>query len=224
MIRFHQAGLRRWEKRERLPDETAIVVSGQARGVPAARARSGGFLMQLDLGTSVPPGANFDSRRQVTMNVEAVMTRNVKFAGSNATLADAARVMAESNCGAVPIIDNEKRVVGMITDRDICLAMATATRLASQIPVEKVMAKRVFSCGPEDDLETALQTMQSRKVRRLPVIGDDGKLQGILSMDDVVVHAEVGAGKRAPEIGYGRTVETLKAIYRRGIQARPLPV
>lgn len=156
------------------------------------------------------------------MNVRAVMTGNVKFAGSNATLADAARIMAESNCGAVPIIDNDKKVVGMITDRDICLAMATATRPASQIFVEKVMSRRVFTCGPEDDLEMALQTMRTRKVRRLPVIGEDGRLQGILSMDDVVVHTEGKLGKKIPELGYRKTLETLKAIYSRAVRSRPL--
>jgi CBS domain-containing protein len=152
------------------------------------------------------------------------MTRNVKFAGCNATLADVARVMAQNNVGIVPIVDYEKKVLGMITDRDICLAMATATRLASQMSVEKIMSRRVFSCGPDEDLDSALRTMQNRKVRRLPVVDEEGRLQGILSMDDVVVHAEVKAGAKAPELGYGRTVETLKAIYSRAVQPKPLVV
>lgn len=158
------------------------------------------------------------------MNVQAVMTRNVKFVGSSATLTDAARVMAQNNVGIVPVVDGEKRVLGMITDRDICLAMANATRLPTQMYVEKVMSRRVFSCGPDEDLDSALQTMQSRKVRRLPVVDADGRLQGILSMDDVVVHAELKTGTRPPELGYGKTLETLKAIYSRSVQARPLVV
>ena len=156
------------------------------------------------------------------MNVEAVMTRNVKFVGSNATLADVARVMAQSNVGIVPVVDGEKRVLGMITDRDICLAMANATRVPSQMFVEKVMSRRVFSCAPEEDLDSALETMQSRKVRRLPVVDRAGRLQGILSMDDVVVAAEVKTGARTPDVGYGRTVETLKAICSRSVHAKPL--
>ena len=156
------------------------------------------------------------------MNVQAVMTENVKFAGSNATLADAARVMAENNCGAVPIIDSDKKVLGMITDRDICLAMAAGTRPASQISVEKVMSRRIFTCGPDDSLETALQTMRTRRVRRLPVIGEDGRLQGILSMDDVVVHTEGHLGKKIPELGYRKTIETLKAICSRAVRGKPL--
>jgi CBS domain-containing protein len=158
------------------------------------------------------------------MKVQAVMTRNVKFVGSNATLADAARVMAQNNVGIVPVVDGEKRVLGMVTDRDICLAMATATRLPNQILVEKMMSRRVFSCGPDEDLDSALETMQARKVRRLPVLDGEGKLQGILSMDDVVVHAETRTGAKAPELGYGRTVETLKAIYSRAVHTRPVAV
>jgi CBS domain-containing protein len=156
------------------------------------------------------------------MNVQAMMTRNVKFVGSNATLADAARVMAQNNVGIAPIVDVEKKVLGMVTDRDICLAMATAIRLPTQISVEKIMSRRVFSCGPDEDLDSALQTMQTRKVRRLPVVDGEGRLQGILSMDDVIVHAENKTGAKAPELGYGRTVETLKAICSRAVHARPL--
>jgi len=158
------------------------------------------------------------------MNVQAVMTRNVKFVGSNATLADAARVMAQNNVGIVPVVDGEKKVLGMVTDRDICLAMATATRLPNQILVEKMMSRRVFSCGPDEDLDSALETMQARKVRRLPVLDSEGRLQGILSMDDVVVHAETRTGAKTPELGYGRTVETLKAIYSRAVHTRPVAV
>ena len=112
----------------------------------------------------------------------------------------------------------------MITDRDICLAMATGTRLPSQISVEKVMSRRVFSCSPGEDIDSALRTMQTRKVRRLPVIDGDGKLQGILSMDDVVVATEAKAGTKPAELGYGKTVETLKAICSRAVQAKPLVV
>jgi CBS domain-containing protein len=157
------------------------------------------------------------------MNVQAVMTRNVKFSGVKATLADAARVMAENNCGSVPIIDSDKKVVGMITDRDICLAMATATRPAFEIPVERVMSRRVFTCKPEDDLLTALGTMQARKVRRLPVVDEEGTLQGILSMDDVVVRTPSG-GARIPDLADRKTVEALKAIYSRAVPPRPLLV
>ena len=151
---------------------------------------------------------------EASMNVQSVMEKNVKFSGLQDSLADVARVMGENDCGAVPIVDGERRVVGMVTDRDICLAMATADRLPSKIPVRQVMSRKLFFCGPGDDVADALQTMQKKKVRRLPVIAEDGKLTGILSMDDVILHTESRKGKVA-EIGYGDAVRALKAIYRR---------
>ncbi len=139
------------------------------------------------------------------MNVQAVMNQKVKFTGLKATLTEAARIMANNDCGALPIVDDEKKVLGMVTDRDICLAMANANRLPSEIPVEQVMSKKVYACGPDEAIPAALQTMRNKKVRRLPVIDSDGKLVGILSMDDIVLHGE----------GSGQTIKTLKAIYRR---------
>jgi CBS domain-containing protein len=150
---------------------------------------------------------------EASMNVQSVMKKDVKFSSVQDSLADVARLMGENDCGAVPIVDQNKRVVGMTTDRDICLAMAAADRLPSKIPVREVMSQKVFSCGPSDDIADALQIMQKKKVRRLPVL-DDGKLTGILSIDDVILHSESRKGKAA-EIGYGDAVRTLKAIYRR---------
>lgn len=149
------------------------------------------------------------------MNVQAVMSQTVKYCGSGASLASAAALMAKNDCGAIPVVDSEHRVIGMITDRDICLAIAKIDRLPSVIPVSEVMSKNVVSCGPEDDVHTALETMRDRKVRRLPVVDTEGQLRGIVSMDDIVIHAERGTGKTPPEIGYGATVRTLKAIYAR---------
>jgi CBS domain-containing protein len=158
------------------------------------------------------------------MNVQAVMSRNVKSCGSNASLADAARMMARNDCGALPVVDVQHKVIGMITDRDICLAVANADRLASAMPVSEVMAKSVSCCGPDDDLHAALQTMRNKKVRRLPVVDSDGKLRGLLSMDDIVLHAERGKGEKALEVGYGETVKTLKAIYQRSGSKKALLV
>lgn len=148
------------------------------------------------------------------MNVRAVMNSRVKSCGLNATLAEAARVMADNDCGALPIVNEDKKVLGMITDRDICLAMANASRLPSEIPVGHVMSTKVYACGPDEPVASALRTMQTRKVRRLPVTDGDGKLIGILSMDDIVLLGE----------GYGDTIKTLKAIYKRPGAGKPLVV
>ena len=151
------------------------------------------------------------------MNVQALMNSNVKYAGTDASVADVITVMEKNACGAVPIVNAQNKVVGMITDRDICLALGRRSLPAAEIPVAEVMSRRVYACGPDEEVLAALQTMENKKVRRLPVIDGNGQLVGILSMDDIVLHAESGAEKveQTLEPSYGQTVDTLKAIYKR---------
>ena len=148
------------------------------------------------------------------MKVRAVMTKTVKFVGPRSDLASAGRMMAENDCGALPVVEDGGRVVGIVTDRDICLAMTAKNRYASGIPVSEVMSKKVYSCGPDEDIQTALRTMQTKQVRRLPVVNDDGKLQGILSMDDVVLHASSPRASTPPEVTYSEALGTLQGIYK----------
>jgi CBS domain-containing protein len=152
------------------------------------------------------------------MNVLALMNPNVKYGGTDCTVADVIAIMEKEECGAIPIINPQNKVVGIVTDRDICLALGKRPLPAAGISVTEVMSKRVFACGPDEDIADALQTMRDKKVRRLPVIDEKGRLVGILSMDDVVLHAEARKTDRIPRklgLGYGQTVDTLKAIYKR---------
>ena len=152
------------------------------------------------------------------MNVKALMTPNVKSAGKGASVADVALIMRANNCGAVPIVDEENKVVGIITDRDICLALALRRLPAAGIAVTDMMSKKVYACGPHEEVSAALETMRNKKVRRLPVVDDEGRLVGILSMDDVVLHAEARRAEKIEKesgLGYKQTVDTLKAIYER---------
>jgi CBS domain-containing protein len=84
------------------------------------------------------------------------------------------------------------------------------------------MTKNVYACAPDQELPAALRTMQSKKVRRLPVIDGHGKLVGILSMDDVVLRSEDRKAEKRPELDYGRTIKTLKAIYERSTPKKEL--
>ncbi|MCI0338782.1 MAG: BON domain-containing protein [Acidobacteria bacterium] len=146
------------------------------------------------------------------MKVRDVMTSNVRYCEPTTNLAAAVAMMWEQNCGVLPTINDQGRVIGVITDRDICMAAATRSKLASEITVGDVISGNVYACSPGDDAEAALATMQLHQVRRLPVIGDDGSLQGILSLDDVVLHAKKTKGKTPPGISYGKAMDTLKAI------------
>lgn len=101
----------------------------------------------------------------------------------------------------------------MITDRDICIATATKHRTASAIAVRELVSGKLHFCLPEDDLTTALLLMQTEQVRRLPVVNARGILQGILSINDVILYAEKSLhGKKKTALSYAEVLKTLKGI------------
>jgi CBS domain-containing protein len=141
--------------------------------------------------------------------VKDIMTRNVKSCRSDTSLAETAGVMWEQDCGVLPVVDENGKVIGVVTDRDMCMSLAMKDRTASNILVREVLSANLYSCTPDDDIKTALKTMRSQRVRRLPVISDDGKLQGILSLNDIVLKAEEGRDKG---ISYEDVMNTFREI------------
>jgi CBS domain-containing protein len=89
----------------------------------------------------------------------------------------------------VAILKSDGKLSGMITDRDICVAIATRGQTADRISVSDVTAGETYTCAPDDDASVALHTMKSQRVRRLPVVDGKGQLKGILSLNDVLTHA-----------------------------------
>ncbi len=146
------------------------------------------------------------------MKVKEIMSINTKACTLTDNLADAAGSMWSTDCGILPVVAEGGRVVGLITDRDICMAAAIKGRHLENIAIEEVTSGRVFSCKPDDDVHVALKTMQQNKVRRLPVVADDGSLKGILSMNDIVVNAKEVADKKNVNVSYANVVQTYKAI------------
>ncbi len=152
------------------------------------------------------------------MKVRDIMTKAPVFCHPDSNLAAAAEKMWAHDCGILPVVDDELGVVGVITDRDICIALGTKDRKASLVSVREVMSGKVHICAPEDDIHSALKVMGKGRVRRLPVVNREGKLMGVLSMDDIVLSAEKGDGKKTPELACEEVVETYK-----GIRVRQLP-
>jgi CBS domain-containing protein len=122
------------------------------------------------------------------MKVSELMTSGVSSCGPRTNLAEATAILWKKCCGALPVVDEKRRVVGVITDRDICIALGTRNWRASDISVEDVMSKNVFTCSPEDDVKVALALMHTHAVRRIPVVGTDRALVGVVSLSDVVRH------------------------------------
>jgi CBS domain-containing protein len=145
------------------------------------------------------------------MKVRDLMTTNIAFCRSETNLAAVGALMWEHDCGFIPIVDDTEKVTGVITDRDMCIALATRDRQPSQITAGEVTSVPAFVCLPDDDIQTALQTMSKERLHRLPVVNNDGGLVGILSIDDLVLRAEKGVGKK-PEISYDDVVQAFQAI------------
>ena len=135
------------------------------------------------------------------MFVRDLMTRDVEACGPASTLAEAALMMWRRDCGFLPVVDADQGVVGVITDRDLCMAIATERRDTRSICVEDVMTRSPVMCRPHDSLHVAISTMAVSHVRRLPVTNELGKLHGVLSLDDLAVATQEGS---RPERGPSR--------------------
>ena len=123
------------------------------------------------------------------MKISELMVSRVACCGPRASLAEAAEILWKRDCGVLPVVDEEKRLLGVITDRDICVALGTRNKLASDVPVEDVMSKNIVACSPDSDVMHALAIMHTHMLRRVPVVGDGNALVGILSLSAVARHA-----------------------------------
>ena len=166
--------------------------------------------MQIDYSSHVCGGAH-TRIREVCMKIKEVMTPNAKAIWLTESLSDAAQLMWDNDCGILPVIKDGRRVVGLITDRDICMATAIRDTNPSSISVEEVMSGEVYAVQPEDELDRALQIMQEHKIRRLPVVNPAGELEGILSMNDIVLKAVESDGA-TESIDPGEVIKTYQTI------------
>ena len=146
------------------------------------------------------------------MKVKEVMMMTPYACHLETNLGAATELMWKGNCGFLPVLDDTGRIKGVVTDRDICIAVGTRTVPAGEVRVEDVMRKDMFTCMPEDDVHDALQMMRDGDVRRLPVLDSDMKLVGVLSLHDVLLSAEPSHPGREPELSCDEVVRTYRAI------------
>ena len=140
------------------------------------------------------------------MKVTDIMTTDVRTCSPETNAAAAAALMLDGDCGFLPVVANGK-LVGVVTDRDLFVALATRNMLASQIAVGEVARTQVWTSRPDDDVHAALETMKQHRVRRLPVEGFGGTVLGVVSMNDVVL----ATGPRKP-LRNDEVVDTFHAI------------
>jgi CBS domain-containing protein len=146
------------------------------------------------------------------MNISDICTSAVRYCRPEDSVSLAASLMWDGDCGAVPVVNEAGRLVGVITDRDICIAVATCRRYASEIPVREVMSGKVVSCKPEDSVKEALRIMRDEQLRRLPVLDGKGILRGIVTVNDIILAAKDVPMKAAREALTQDVMLTLMAI------------
>lgn len=123
------------------------------------------------------------------MKVRDLMLRKVATTDPEERLDRAVQRMHERDCGALPVVDPEYRVLAMVTDRDACLAAWRADAKLSTLSVRDAMSKTLVSCRPDATIEEAERLMGLHQVRRLPVVDAQGRLEGLLPLDDVAREA-----------------------------------
>lgn len=149
------------------------------------------------------------------MLVRDVMNTHVYSCTIDQRASDAMRLMVQFDIGCVPVIDAQRRPLGMVTDRDIARAACQTNRPPQLIDVRSAMSRGVFSCDARDELSEAERTMHDHQVHRLVVIAHDGTLCGVLSLTDIALAAET-----SPLRVRGELEHTLASLVRH--RARPV--
>ena len=119
-----------------------------------------------------------------------VMTKNPVCCVPDNMVIKAAELMKSEHVGSIPVIENEqtKKLVGIVTDRDLVLKVVAEGLDSKSTKVETVMTHKVETCSAEDDLQKAVDAMSKHQLRRIPVVDDDNKILGIIAQADVVTH------------------------------------
>jgi CBS domain-containing protein len=121
-----------------------------------------------------------------------VMTKKPVCCLPNDTVVTAAELMKDKDVGSIPVVENEqtKKLVGIVTDRDLALRIVAEGLDARTTKVETIMTRRVVTCHAEDDLQKALDSMAEKQLRRIPVVDNDNNILGIIAQADVATRVD----------------------------------
>jgi CBS domain-containing protein len=146
------------------------------------------------------------------LQITAIMTRQVRSCTAEDSLKVAAQLMWDFDCGAVPVVDSAARVVGMVTDRDICMAAHFRGQLLGDVLVGEIMSTQVYTCFPEQGVAEAERLMKEKQIRRIPVIDHDRRLVGILSLADLAKTMRAQPPSSTHELNLAAVGDTLAHI------------
>jgi CBS domain-containing protein len=128
------------------------------------------------------------------MLVKEIMTRRMESVLPTATLREAAQKMRELDVGSLPVAEDGK-LIGMITDRDICCRGVADDFDATITPVREIMSRDLEFCFSDDTVNAAVRQMEDRHIRRLPVLNYDKSIAGFLSVEDITQYSRQLAGE-----------------------------
>lgn len=134
------------------------------------------------------------------------MTSSVGVCKTDESLAKAVEIMFEKDCGIVPIINKKSKVIGMISDRDVAVSVFLRGKSAGEILCGEILNGKVLSCSAKDDVADVLKIMKTQQIKRLPVVDKKGKLEGIISITDILLASENDKKLRQ------KVMKTLEAI------------
>ena len=144
------------------------------------------------------------------MKVESLMTKPARACAPTDNLHTAAEIMWSADCGCVPVTDSDQRVVGIVTDRDICMAAHLEGEPLRSRTVDTVMSNVVCVCAAEDPVEEVARVMGEKQLRRIPVIDADGRLVGMITLNDLALAAmDRSNGKSFNSDDVGRTLAAI---------------
>jgi CBS domain-containing protein len=187
----------RWQELEAKIETLQQGLSRRGGGIAEAAPAKARDLTELVKGFM---RAHLRATPELSTRVGKLMSESVKCCSPLDSLNGAAQILWEANCGAVPVVDADGALVGVITDRDICMAAYTQGRPLSEMSVESAMSRNAHACAAEDSVGHALALMAVNQVRRLPVAHPDGRVAGVLSLADVarwVSSLDAGRGAAA---------------------------
>jgi CBS domain-containing protein len=144
--------------------------------------------------------------------VSDLMTQPVRSCSIHDAAVTPASLMWEHDCGMVPVVDDDGRLAGVVTDRDICMAAYLQGRPLSDIPIDTFMAPHVATCRPDDEVVWAEHLMSLRQVHRLPVVDNSGRPVGVLSLGDLARVAPVPMARRPGTDLGSDLLQTMAAI------------
>ena len=149
------------------------------------------------------------------MYANEVMSPQVATCTSDSNLEYVSRLMWENDCGAIPVVDDENKAIGIVTDRDIAMAAMLNHKSLWELKAGALIENQILCCAHQDSsIEDCLELMEKYEVRRLPIINEDGVIAGVLSMGDAIAFASkrITRSKQAKTVSFDNVMGMLKHV------------